>query len=435
MKFNEFAGFILRKMLYLYWISVGKMTSLQDFPLEGYYDMKMCKIPVFCLLLVFAGTSVFALDIKGKAPGFSFKTGLGGLYDGFIDYDLLNNNLKANLKDGFDLALDEINDMVGDIDDKPEKFIQAFGNSSVYSSEGATQRGYAGYKLFAFTTGSMVGIQIPSSPFTIADEIDNLADKINKEKDLALGFNPQVASGQLSINTSEFLVKNLYLGLRFGYMNLNSLMDDLEFKTMNFGLVANYQLVPQKRFAKGFFLWRGLNLGTGFIYQGTKISYKHKLDTIEQDITTVEFDAGIRQETVDLGMELKPSLNLDIDITTFTVPVELTTSVRLLWFLNLPLGFGFDVGFGKSDMRIGLKSDINVKVNDSSIDDIEKYLVQDTPGNLSVKAGGEMAPQIFNLKLMSGLGISVGPIVLDIPVSWYFLDNGFSAGVTFGVVW
>ena len=394
--------------------------------------MKISKIPVLCLLLIFAGTvSLFALDIDGKPPTFAGRDAIG-----IAVADVLNDKLSNAAKNGiFDSAMEEIRDQVGSIDTKPDKFIQAWGNSSVYASQGATQRGYAGYKLFAVTMGPTVGFQLPSSPFTIANELENIDKKINDEKDLQLGVNPQVFSAQVAINTSKFMLKDLYLGFRFGYMKLDSIYEDLSFSTMNFGLVANYQIVPQKKLVKGLFLWRGVNVGTGLIYQGTKIGYKYKLDTIEESDTISE-NIGIGQLDAGLNLKMDPKVILDIDIRTFTIPVEVTTSVRLLWFLNLPLGLGFDFGFGKSDMSIGMSSDINVNVNANvGGTDIMNNIYQDKPGKLSVKAGGDMAPQVFNLKLMTGLGISIGPVVLDIPISWYFLDHGFSVGVTFGAVW
>jgi hypothetical protein len=248
--------------------------------------------------------------------------------------------------------------------------------------------------------------------------LGNISDTLNKEHDLKLGLNPQIITGQISINTSKFLLDKLYLGARFGYMNMDSLdlIDGFSFNSLSLGLMANYQLIPQKKLAAGLLLWRGLNLGTGFIYQGTNIGYKIKLEPTEaQPIGSSGY-----------SLQIDPSLTLDMDIKTFTIPLEASTSVRLLWFLNLALGLGVDLGFGKSDMKVGMSGDVNVTSNGD--------IAEMTPGNISISAGGDMAPGFFNPKLMTGVGISLGPVIIDIPVTLY-LDNGYNVGVTLGVVW
>jgi hypothetical protein len=394
--------------------------------------MKTGRILIFCIFLIFSEViTAFGDSIKidGIAPTFRDTTGLYGSY-----FDALNNELRT----AFNRALKEINDEIGNIDTMPEEFIQAWGNSSVFSSHGANQRGYGGYDLFAFTVGSMVGIQLPTSLFTIADELENIVNKLNNERDLRLGLNPQIITGQIGINTSKFLLNNLYLGLRFGYMNLDSIgfVEGFLFNSMSLGGMVNYQLVSQKKLAGGLFLWRGLNLGTGFLYQRTAIVYDIKLDPITQNIYVPVFDPsqilpGMPFPELPTALDLKigPSLFLDMDIITYTIPLEASTSVQLLWFLNIALGFGVDFGFGKSNIKIGMNADANVTGNAATI------VEQNTPGNVSASAGGDMSPGLFNPKLMAGLGFSLGPVVIDIPVTWYFTDHGYNVGVTLGIVW
>jgi hypothetical protein len=104
-----------------------------------------------------------------------------------------------------------------------------------------------------------------------------------------------------------------------------------------------------------------------------------------------------------------------------------------LYFLNIPLGVGVDLAFGKSDIRLGLDSDISLQGSFNHESGATVY--QDKPGSFSVTAGGDMSPKFFQPKLMTGLGFTLGPVVIDIPVTWYFLDHGASVGVTLGVVW
>jgi hypothetical protein len=65
---------------------------------------------------------------------------------------------------------------------------------------------------------------------------------------------------------------------------------------------------------------------------------------------------------------------------------------------------------------------------------LAEHLYTEHSGNLSVSAGGDMAPSVFNMKLMTGIGLNIGPAVIDVPVTFY-LDNGYSVGVSLGFIW
>jgi hypothetical protein len=53
---------------------------------------------------------------------------------------------------------------------------------------------------------------------------------------------------------------------------------------------------------------------------------------------------------------------------------------------------------------------------------------------LSASTGGKSPPDLFNLKLMTGLGFSIGPVILDIPVTFYPVNSGYNFGVTLGFI-
>ena len=360
------------------------------------------KLILSLLMTALLTTAAFALDVDGYAP---VVTG-GGAY---VD------EVNKALSDAFNRAKKVLNDNLKDINSKPEKLIKSWGDAGVFASHGATQRAYGGYKHFAVTVGPMVGLRLPGSPFTIIDEMDGMLDKLSDEQDMKLGFNPQILNINAGVNTSKFLLKDLYLGLHFGVMKLDNLIEGFSFSTFSIGATANYQLVPPISLAK-VVLWRGVNVGSGFIYQGTKINAGLKLDTINESINSPVGGGNLK---------IDPTLTLDFNIKTVVIPMEVNTAVRLLWFLNIPLGVGLDLGLGKSDLDIGLDTKITPELGGD-------YKVKE--GDLHVNAGGDMSPSAFNLKLMTGIGLNFGPVVLDIPVTFY-LNNGYSIGISLGFIW
>jgi len=380
--------------------------------------MKKISTKIFCAILSLTGTiSAFALDINGKAPTFDGSN------------QAVVNQFNSEISSAFNNALNELRNETGSIDTKPEDFIQSWGNSAVFASHGATTRAYGEYKIFSFTIGPMLGIQLPGDPFKIVDELGNLPEKLNNDRDIKLGISPQIFNARIGINTSKFLLDKLYLGLHLGFIKFNGddfgldVLNGFNYDNFSLGITANYQLIRQKQLVAGLLLWRGVNVGSGLIYQSTKIGYGIKLDSYTQDFTITNNSTPMNMKLI-----IDPKIELDMDISTVTIPLEATTAVKLLWFLNIPLGVGVDLGFGKSDIKIGMNGDINIEGSYSSLN-----LSQSKPGSISTTAGGDMAPAFFNLKFMTGLGFNFGPVVLDIPITFY-VGNGYNVGVTLCVV-
>ena len=313
------------------------------------------------------------------------------------------------------------------IDSDPQEMIRAFATSSVFSSTGASLRAYQGYDNFALTVGAMGGIQLPVSVFSMFNaEIANLAEKIvddmNRDNDLRIGINPQIINAQFGVNTSKFLLKGLYLGLKGGYTNLNLNLEDFRttFQTLSAGALINYQVIPQTRYIGGVVVWRGLNIGTGFIYQRTSL-------TMGVPLFAEDGDAAFPITGNIVGLILDPRLEMRFSVNTYTVPLEAVTSIRLLGFLNASFGGGMDFGFGSATLGGGVDADITVE-------GLPLGLRVDKKGSFSVIMGGTNTPFLFNPKAMASLGFSIGPaIIMDIPITYYFLNNGYNIGITLGL--
>jgi hypothetical protein len=201
---------------------------------------------------------------------------------------------------------------------------------------------------------------------------------------------------------------------------------DFSFGSFSFGLMANYQWLPSRNIALGLLQWRGIKFGTGVIYQRTTVDYNIMLDPIEQPIPFSVNSIDIP----DMRAILEPEFNLEFSINTITLPLEVMTSVRLFYILNLALGAGIDIGFGSA--KLGVATSANANVDPGTL--LGDHMTQTEPARLSTSIGGSQGPRFLNPKVMTGVGFSLGPVILDIPFTAY-LDTGYSLGVTLGVVW
>jgi hypothetical protein len=378
---------------------------------------------VFLLFLV---ATVFGVDIvNGEAPRFK-----GGNYPTGV-LEEINNQMASD----FNKFIDSLNDNLAFLPKIVPNFTKGLANASVFSSDGASQRGYEGYKAFSITFGSVIAFQIPELSIInkVTDVINNSEDDIvDSIKNIfnipfTFGFDAKALNAQLGINTS-FLLKGLYLGFNFGMFDtdwIEIIPSDFSFKTMSIGVNASYQLIGQKSLL-GLFVWRGLNLGAGFTWQKTSFAFTPSLSINDlEPFPLIPMPSG-----GDINLPLDGSLHLGFDTNTYIIPLKAVTSLRLLGFLNVALGAGCDIAFGGSS--IDARGSFYVSDSDDIKQSLPEGVEMDLPSltiNLPVETS---SPGLFNPKVMGAVGFNFGPIIIDIPLTYYFKDNGYSLGFTLG---
>ncbi|MDR2923907.1 MAG: hypothetical protein LBU85_11290 [Treponema sp.] len=337
-------------------------------------------------------------------------------------------SINSSLESAFNDFLTKLNKQIKDVfPNSPDKLLRAMGNSSVYASHGATTRGYNGYKTFSATFGSMIGFQLPQDIFSfIQDGFD--MSVLEKEGDINLGISPNMINFNAGLSLGAFkaipeklgILKrdSIYFGLRVGYFNLPAnLIEYFSYSNLTLGLTLNYQIVPSVNLA-GLVTWRGVNLGSGFIYNGSKVSIIMPMGS------TVEANIEDASNNTIGTIKIDPKISNDLNTNTYTIPLEATTAIKLVIF-NIPFGIGADLTFGKTSLGLGVASPIKTDFNNPSTQTT-------TDGSISIKAEASNSPSVFNFKIMTGFGIAAGPVIIDIPLTFYPIDKGYSVGVTIG---
>lgn len=304
----------------------------------------------------------------------------------------------------------KLDDQLGKYSNMP-KLARGFANANTYASGASTLRGYQGYDLFGVSIGTMFSLQAPSSSLTFYKDLQDDLD----DGDMYAGMGANLLSGQVGINLS-FLVNDLYLAFRFGKFNttLGGKEDDFKLGLDSglFGILLNYQLIGQQSILGRSMLWRGVSVESGFIYSKNKTSFYQGMDSIEVD------DGA----STPITAEVDPSFSFIIDNKSYIIPVEAYTSIRLLYVLNLGIGAGFDFVAGGSS-RLSLDSDGNAIVRGT-----------DEKGIITIDSGTKSDADKFRGKVMANIGLSAGPVFIDMPVTVY-MDNGYSIGLSAGLVW
>ncbi|MCX6827442.1 MAG: hypothetical protein NTV06_09320 [candidate division Zixibacteria bacterium] len=372
----------------------------------------MKKVSVLFLIgigfLFFGIGPVSAATITGTAPVV------------YTNIEALNDALSVAIGEAFDDAIAEANDTLSIYRDQQD-LARGFGNANAYSSQVATFQGFQNYSRIAVTSGVMVGVQAPS---TDPDYYKNLDDRIRHDGDLFAGVGAGVSFFNVGINAKS-IHPGLYLNFKFGSLSIKP-TDEAKVSNTIIGAGVNYTLIKPKS-GSFLFKWRGLSVGSGLIYHTSKVTYKLELDPLTEDFTA---SSGIYD--IDGQVVIDPSVNLEVNVKTLTVPFDITTSAQALWLFNLTLGAGLDFNLGKTDIL--LISNGSVTIGDDLDTPPGVDIDSITPGMVHVDGSTTgVSPSFSRLRLMTGLGFNFGPAKIDIPII-YYLKSGVSAGVTVGVV-
>ncbi len=301
-----------------------------------------------------------------------------------------------------------------------------FANANAYASHAGSLPGYQNYSLFSVSAGVMVGVQAPSMDTSYYDK---LGDKLSQEGDLYAGVSAGISFVNVGINAG-FLLDGLYLSGKFGSLNITPVKGDNEVSISStlIGIGANYALIREHGLGYGLFKWRGLSIGSGFIYQKNEVDFTSKLDPIT---STLNETVGIY--TISGTFTMNPSLQLGLDLQTYTIPFEIVTSIQALWILNFSLGAGIDLTFGNSDIIVKSKGTTNV--DSPNISGGPATINAFDAGSFTVDASTKNIPPSFiRPRLMASVGLNITVVKVDL-IGLYYPMSGAAVGLSAGVVW
>jgi len=391
--------------------------------------------------------SVSALDVDIDVPKITLSP--TGLFKPLIGHgvdDLLNTEL-ATLATDFETQIETDPD-IEKYSDQP-LLAEGFANAGAASAMTGLYRTQHGYKLFSAAYGLGVSFSMPGVDFL--SEL-NSASFIEDEGDIYAGLAMHPLNLSASVNLG-FLVPGLRVNGKFGYydMKKGTITDDISFNSLSVGAGASYQLIKPKSVPAGLIKWHGIVVASGFYYQRNRAEMSFTPDeegfesstsiTLGDFLTADQIVAVNTADTSSGGTEgytsssvlglltTTPEINAKIESSTFTIPLEVSTAVRLLYFLEVMVGAGVDMSFGSGEVSLSSSSDVDFVVDPEFEGDIDV-----TPGSVDVVNKTTADPQLVRPRLMTALGLGLGPVRIEFPFIYYFDSEGntFVTGITAG---
>lgn len=399
-------------------------------------------LTVACVATALLCSSAFAAPkITITAPTITFTT-TNSAEQPLVN--TLNSQMKTQLETVRGNFETSVKDKLKDYGDQSQ-LAQGFGNANAYSAQSATLQGYQGYKLFSVMGGGMIGAQLPSFDPAVLQKIP---DEIKNKPDLYAGISPSIAFLNVGINAESVFgfinkdlgkkLNNFYFNVKFGTLNTNYEFDKntkLAMKSTNFGVGVNYQFIPSfPSIMFGLFKWRGITFGSGLNVQTNDVTLSMTLSEMTQNLDFPISD-GSNTATFKGTMSATPKIDIGVNMTTFSIPLEATTSAQLLWLSNVNFGVGADLVFGSSDVNVIATSDVSIKNLTTQFTVPTSITGSVVPGSLKLDASTTgVSPQLVRARIMAGYGLNLGPVKIDIPV-YYYLASGFAFGISAGFVW
>lgn len=300
--------------------------------------------------------------------------------------------------------------------------------------------GFQNYNIFSIMIGSDIGIAVPTlNP----NDISSLESQIQDNGDVYAGLGTGGVAGQIGINTSSFLVKNLYLSLKFGIFKYDQgatasgSTANVSYQQFLLGLGVNYRWIHPWDFGLGLLNWRGVSLGTGLTYNANNVTvqlgYPDYTVPSSQATTTITYQG--KSDTVTVAPTISNIQGtLKIDSTALTIPIEADTSVQLLYLLNLGLALGADINLPASSLQVSGGASSNVKPSDTLA---LLNGVTATPGNVSIVAtDSKNNPGFWDIvtpRISTDVGLNLLTFRIDVPMSFYPITRTFVIGISGGL--
>ena len=219
-----------------------------------------------------------------------------------------------------------------------------------------------------------------------------------------IGFSPG------SITSSQWgFIDPSRLRLFVSFLTYDQKLDDADVSFTTFGAVGHYRIIAEKSIGMGVAKWNGVDVSSGIRYAKNKLSFTTVIADIP-DQTQGPITASIADSPATIGA----------DVGVFSVPVEVSTSVRLLYFLNLFGGVGGDFNFGSSK---------SVAVYDAPI----TFSGGSGSATGSLDLGANASPTPWNLRGFAGAGIEFAIGTLNLSVGKSFTAGTLNANVGFNL--
>jgi hypothetical protein len=297
--------------------------------------------------------------------------------------DFLENEVNANLPNA-----DQSN------------YLKGMANAGVISQRGLGADYASDIEFMAVSFAAGVGADVGDN--SASDLISGDAD-FDKVRGIGAG-----SSVSLSLNAGLFSTK--FGGIDPKRLRVSAYFlsvdapdtDGLKGKTTSMGMNFQYKIVPARQAVLGVFRWGGVDITTGFERAATELSFVENLTESISDLGVTASFSGIA--------------TVGAEVTTYNIPLEVSSSIRLFHVFSLFTGLGMDLSFGEAKSIANLTGNVTVTGGGT--------------GDATLDLGSKASPSTFGFRGFLGAQVSVTAIKVFALVNKGFGND--TVGLTVG---
>lgn len=157
--------------------------------------------------------------------------------------------------------------------------------------------------------------------------------------------------------------------------------DGLEGDTTSMGVHVQYKLIEGFGAGFGLFEWGGVDVTTGFERSSMKIKF---VEPITESVT----EGGITAN-------FSGTATVGADVSTVTIPLEISTNFRVLYLTSFFAGLGMDISSGKAKSIANLTGDITITGGGGGT------------GQATLDLGSEEGPSAISTRAFGGFQVNL----------------------------
>jgi hypothetical protein len=317
-------------------------------------------------LLTILSLSLYSSDSSAKIFKLSFTPGAG---------------TPPEVTDAIESELQKIEDDANDglpKSNTPDEFMDGMANSSVMSGKGVGSDYASGMRVILIGAGVGLGAAVDAEGAMKGG--DSNFKGAGFQGGLILGTHLGWLDTQkiMGLETDRL---NVYLNFFSYTFDKNFGENSALFETRSFGMHVSYDLIkPRGNILLG---WGGIKIHTGYEYNRLNLDLAGKIkgSFSESD------GAG---NTYDGSLDASPKGK--VEISTHSIPIEISTSLQFLYFVSLYGGVGADYNMGFARGEAGFKTDSNIQCSGATCGAIPDGTVT---AIADVDADGSVNPFLF----------------------------------------
>lgn len=209
------------------------------------------------------------------------------------------------------------------------------------------------------------GIKALQDPGAVSDDVQNgQAPNFGAAPGASamLGFN----FGALKLRSWRFFNPNrLQLYVSAMYINFSYNGDEVQAKTQNYGAHLKYQLLAPSDLTENTLVrWGGLNVASGLTWAGTDFAFNTALPNGTAQSTAPVSVAG-QTRNLTLSGVWSGEADINLHLRAYTVPLEVSSFIQLLYVFTLFGGVAMDLNFGSLSVDASAKAPLAITASAS----------------------------------------------------------------------